>query len=372
MAAVCQCEKLLYEFPTDLIEQADRIEILCMHMNSIPSIPDSIKQFTNLTQLNLKSNNITTISSAIGCLVHMTVFELDFNLVYVLPDTIGNLRSLREFSLFNNRLAMLPDTIGDLASLEFLDVRTNLLIALPISIGNLHKLKVLECYRNHISRVPDSIKYMQSLQHLDIQANGLNFLPECRLQSLTILKLQDNRLVSIDTLCTIIALKELYVGRNNITTLPAKLGKLKNLEILDIHGNKTLRAFPDSIGKLRKLRCLDWGMCPIHIFPASMEMLVNIENMINHVSAYTHTFDIVMNHASYDVPLPAICRFTISPVWANTLRVAPLYWHTRYNHRFSTAFQEMLIMFLACNRRDTKPYLPVEMIWEIFQFLTYE
>ena len=52
-------------------------------------------------------------------------------------------------------------------------------------------------------------------------------------------------------------LKELYLNDNDFTGLPAELGQLSKLEVLNVANNKHLTGLPHELGNLKNLRILD-------------------------------------------------------------------------------------------------------------------
>jgi len=52
------------------------------------------------------------------------------------------------------------------------------------------------------------------------------------------------------------ALEGIYLSRNNITRIPARIGSLRNLEYLYLAHNQLSGGFPESMSKLRKLKTL--------------------------------------------------------------------------------------------------------------------
>ncbi len=73
----------------------------------------------------------------------------------------------------------------------------------------------------------------------------------------------------------ILALTELWLGFNRLTTLPASLGNLTNLIYLDLRGNH-LTTLPASLGNLTNLTalCLDGNQ--LTALPASLGNLTNL------------------------------------------------------------------------------------------------
>jgi Leucine-rich repeat (LRR) protein len=52
-------------------------------------------------------------------------------------------------------------------------------------------------------------------------------------------------------------LKELYLNDNDFTGLPAELGQLSKLEVLNLANNRQLTGLPQELGNLKHLRILD-------------------------------------------------------------------------------------------------------------------
>jgi hypothetical protein len=54
-----------------------------------------------------------------------------------------------------------------------------------------------------------------------------------------------------------------------------------------------------------------------------------------------------------------------------SIHLPPLYWRPKYHLRFPPDFQRMVFTFMVCNRRECKPYLPMEVIWCVLEMLDY-
>ncbi|RCN45200.1 leucine Rich repeat-containing domain protein, partial [Ancylostoma caninum] len=76
-------------------------------------------------RLDLSSNDITSIPSSIRDLTQLTELFLYKNKLTQLPHELGNLVSLRKLGLSENALCSLPDSLASLTQLETLDLRHN-------------------------------------------------------------------------------------------------------------------------------------------------------------------------------------------------------------------------------------------------------
>jgi hypothetical protein len=77
-------------------------------------------------------------------------------------------------------------------------------------------------------------------------------------------------------------------------------------------------------------------------------------------------FDGQFNGAYIYPAVMRMCRNTIC------MQIRPLFWHTRYHHRFPREFKDMVLALVLCNKRVTcMPYLPLEMIWAVLETVQY-
>ena len=120
-----------------------RITLLkCYNKGLSGSIPESIGNLTELTQLTFKGNNLSgEIPESIGYLTKLTQLNLADNaLSGSIPETIGNLKSLTNLDLSNNLLTgNIPNRIEDLMVLHtFFADSNNFSGTLPIEICTIY------------------------------------------------------------------------------------------------------------------------------------------------------------------------------------------------------------------------------------------
>ncbi|KAL5983394.1 Plant intracellular Ras-group-related LRR protein 1 [Asimina triloba] len=189
-----------------------------------------------------------------------------------LPEAFGQLRGLLVLNLSNNLLEVLPDSIAGLENLEELRVSSNLLTSLPDSIGLLLNLKILDVSANKLKALPDSICHCRSLVELDASFNELAYLPTnigYELVKLRKISIHLNKLRSLPTsICEMKSLVHLDAHFNELRGVPHAIGKLTNLEVLNLSSNfSDLTELPDTIGDLLNLRELDLSNNQIHALP---------------------------------------------------------------------------------------------------------
>jgi leucine-rich repeat protein SHOC2 len=153
-------------FVDNLIDLAKSDGRLALFSKNIISLPESICELINLTELNLCDNQLTNLPESIGNLIDLTYLDLSENQLTALPYSIGNLTDLTELDLSNNQLTVLPDSIGDLVNLTELNLSSNLLTNLPESIGNLADLTTLNLAGNPLIDL-SIFESNPNLEHID-------------------------------------------------------------------------------------------------------------------------------------------------------------------------------------------------------------
>ena len=165
----------LTEFPQEIFELADTLEILDLTDNQLSELPDNFAQLSQLKILFLSNNQFTkfpavladcpkleiisfkknklveipeqSIPLAIRCLV------LTANAIPKLPASIGDLKSLQKLMLAGNQLTSLPETMKLCRALQLMRISANQLVSLPDFLFQLPKLAWLAFAGNPCSKV---------------------------------------------------------------------------------------------------------------------------------------------------------------------------------------------------------------------------
>lgn len=255
-------ENSIAELPPEISSLAN-LHTLDLNHNSLMNLPDVISQIPNLRVLNINGNEISELPSEIGNLVNLQELHLNGNYLSVLPNTIGNLVNLEVLDLGFNDITAIPSTIGNLTQLRELDLTQNLLESIPSEIGQLDKLEVLYLIANNITELPPEIGNLSSLTHLHLRENSLTALPD------EIGNLSRLEVLSLGSRYHIRFVRERRRIGNQITELPASIGRLKNLRQLWLSRNP-IETLPRSIGHLRNLEYLDLEYTSIGRIPYSV------------------------------------------------------------------------------------------------------
>lgn len=164
----------LTEFPREVFDLADSLEILDLSNNQLSALPDdfnrlhrlrilfcSFNQFkelpevlgasNTLSMIGFKANKISHVSET--CIPTQTLrwLILTDNCVQELPLRLGACTKLQKLMLAGNQLSQLPETLAQCKNLELLRISANLLHKLPNWLFTLPKLAWLAYAGNPIS-----------------------------------------------------------------------------------------------------------------------------------------------------------------------------------------------------------------------------
>lgn len=247
------------------------LENLVLDHNQLMALPKSIGNLQRLVSLSCVNNSLQALPSEIGLLDKLEFLDAHYNNIRVLPSEIWNLKSLRVLNVSSNLLESFPSLPGsqsvsgsepssaveEMKAREFNSERKQ-------SSGTV--ITVASKATNASSKPPPPL--IQSLRKLYMADNRLNddvfFSPMSLLSELRVLNLSCNDLYEIPStglegLARHPNLEELYLSCNQLATLPADdIERLGGLRVLHLNGNK-LQTLPAELGKIRKLLVLDVG-----------------------------------------------------------------------------------------------------------------
>ncbi|KAG1362720.1 LRR receptor-like serine/threonine-protein kinase EFR [Cocos nucifera] len=231
------------------------------------TLPTSIANLsTQLYRLTVGQNRIHgTIPPGIENLVNLTILGLNQNMLSgSIPDSIGKLGKLEALLLFSNKFSgTIPTSIGNLTRLNELYLDGNdLQSGIPPSLGNCQILNTLDLSSNHLSgSIPREVLSLSSLSNfLDLSSNFLDGpLPTSvgKLDNLQLLNISHNRLSGEipTTIGDCQVLQYLYLEGNFFQGfIPSSLGHLKGIKMLDLSLNNLSGPFPDFLADLHYLQ----------------------------------------------------------------------------------------------------------------------
>ncbi|MEZ9548762.1 MULTISPECIES: leucine-rich repeat-containing protein kinase family protein [Vibrio] len=183
----------LTEFPLEILELSDSLEILDLSGNQLSELPQELTQLTNLRIIFASNNLFTHLPDVLGSLPKLemigfktnqikTVSEeslpaqlrwliLTDNAIEVLPNSLGERPRLQKLALAGNQLRALPESMEDLSNLELVRLSANQLTEFPEFLIKLPKLAWLAFAGNPFCKHPSSL---DSVPAVSSQCYSLN------------------------------------------------------------------------------------------------------------------------------------------------------------------------------------------------------
>ena len=287
--------QLTGEIPAS-IGKLSNLEVLNLGSNQLTGeIPPTLGNLKKLRELWLGYNQLTGgMPDSLGNLTNLEILGLRSNLLTgSILASLGNLVNLRYLSLNDNRLTgEIPSSLGGLTNLEALWLQNNELIGeVPISLGNLAKLASVELKDNRITGcLPPA---WEVVLEQDFDEAGLGFYhdptpPTCS-SGIAVTEPGDNLALVKD--CKILLelwerlseerprnwnpyvpiavwtgvtvggtpgrVHELELGSRVAGTVPAAIGGLTALEVLDFYGSRLTGEIPYSLARIHRRTPMD-------------------------------------------------------------------------------------------------------------------
>ncbi|KAJ9178331.1 hypothetical protein P3X46_010222 [Hevea brasiliensis] len=253
------------------LKNCSNLEILDFTFNNFGGIlPNSIANLSiQLTSLYFGANQITgTIPEALENLINLIVLSMWDNLFTgVIPSSLGKLRKLQGLYLDENRLSgQIPSSIGNLTQLSILYIpHNNLEGNITLSIGNCQKLQILDISENNLNgSIPKELFHLPSLsQRLNLSKNSLTGnLPADvgKLTNINTLDVSGNMLSGEipGTIGFCLSLEYLYLQGNSFQgIIPSSMASLKGLQELDLSRNNLTGEIPKDLQSLQYLLYLN-------------------------------------------------------------------------------------------------------------------
>ncbi|KAI9473701.1 MAG: hypothetical protein EXX96DRAFT_621335 [Benjaminiella poitrasii] len=288
----------LSSLPDDLFVSAVSLENLILDNNTLSILPSSIGALKRLLRLSVQGNNLEALPSQISQLTELKTLDVQKNNLKSLPKEIWLCMSLQTLNCSSNLLESFPEpysapntrpistssksTLSQTASVGHPTLMTedvtsisptsnirdtpytenNNIPANLLSSGfhpppNFNPPSFFASPRNHPPPLSLSLRYLflGDNRFTDDIWSPLSLFLELRTLNLCFNDLYE---IPPEGLCHQ-HLYELYLSGNHLASLPADdIEKLSYLRVLAVNGNK-LQTLPAEIGKLRKLLVLDVG-----------------------------------------------------------------------------------------------------------------
>ncbi|QZP32588.1 protein kinase [Pseudomonas sp. DR48] len=162
----------LTEFPREIFDLADSLEVLNLSGNALSSLPDDLHRLTRLRVLFCSDNLFTELPACIGQCAALTMIGFKANAIEKVPaEALPPL--LRWLILTDNHIGELPDELGDRPYLQKLMLAGNRLQRLPERLSQCHRLELIRIAANQLTELPEWLLTLPSLTWLAYAGNPL-------------------------------------------------------------------------------------------------------------------------------------------------------------------------------------------------------
>ncbi|UTZ27601.1 protein kinase [Vibrio campbellii] len=152
----------LTEFPMEILELAETLEVLDLSGNALSDLPPELEQLTKLKIIFASNNQFTHLPEVLGKLPNLEMVGFKTNKIKEVSE--ASLPSqLRWLILTDNEIEVLPNSLGERPRLRKLALAGNLIKQLPNSMENLVNLELIRLSANQLEHFPDVLMKLPKL-----------------------------------------------------------------------------------------------------------------------------------------------------------------------------------------------------------------
>jgi hypothetical protein len=163
----------LREFPDELFQLTDTLELLDLSGNQLSTLPDDFKRFKKLKIVFLSDNLFTDFPQVLGQCENLEMIGFKANKISHVPENAIPINT-RWLILTDNCIEQLPDSIGKCTKLQKVMLAGNKLKELPSSMQHCRNIELLRISANNISTLPQWLFTLPRLSWLAYAENPCN------------------------------------------------------------------------------------------------------------------------------------------------------------------------------------------------------
>ncbi|PSB58837.1 leucine-rich repeat-containing protein kinase family protein [Chamaesiphon polymorphus] len=160
----------LTEFPIEIFDLADSLEILNLSDNNLRSLPDDLGRLHQLKVIFMSNNNFEEIPNVVADCPNLSMLGFKSNKIKIVDENRLPL-NLRWLILTDNKLERLPNSIGKLQRLQKLMLAGNQLRSLPDEMAACHNLELIRLAANRLESLPSWLFTLPRLSWLAYAGN---------------------------------------------------------------------------------------------------------------------------------------------------------------------------------------------------------
>ena len=163
----------LTEFPREIFDLADSLEILNLSGNALDRLPDDLPRLHRLRIIFCSDNRFTALPEVLGACDGLEMIGFKANRIREVP-AAALPPLLRWLILTDNEIAEIPDALGERPRLQKLMLAGNRLDALPVSLAGCTRLELFRIAANRFTSLPPWITALPRLSWLACAGNPFN------------------------------------------------------------------------------------------------------------------------------------------------------------------------------------------------------
>lgn len=160
----------LTEFPREIFDLADTLEILDLSGNALSSLPDDLPRLHKLRIIFCSDNQFTELPEVLGSCATLSMVGFKANRIRTVSGK-SLPPQLRWLVLTGNEVEELPAELGHRPLLQKLMLAGNRLRALPAELANCHRLELLRIAANQLDELPAWLPALPRLTWLAYAGN---------------------------------------------------------------------------------------------------------------------------------------------------------------------------------------------------------
>lgn len=162
----------LTQFPNEIFELADTLEVLDLSNNQLSSLPADFGRLTHLKILFLSNNKFESLPKQLADCPELEMIGFKANQIKQVAENALPSKT-RWLILTENQIEQLPDSMGELYRLRKLALAGNQLTSLPDSMANCRELELVRLSANQLTQLPDWLLRLPKLSWLAFAGNPL-------------------------------------------------------------------------------------------------------------------------------------------------------------------------------------------------------
>ncbi len=165
-----QLSEGITDFPLEILELADTLEVLDLSNNQLSSLPDEFSRLANLKIVFMSNNRFESLPEVLGRCPKLEMVGFKSNQISTVAEqSLPN--QLRWLILTDNEITQLPDSLGERTRLQKLALAGNQLTALPQTMAQCHNLQLLRISANKLTEFPHQLLNLPKLAWLAFAGN---------------------------------------------------------------------------------------------------------------------------------------------------------------------------------------------------------